>query len=398
MSVLILFDDGLPTLAPLCDLRASFEIRTGALTTLERISRQMSRPITSLITPPGLAPLVAERTGLPVNDAPAPGEALFINGRCSDVWALTLPPKINTAVVDARGCVIAALLDGPRAAQFIKSPGSVPTGVETIASTVSMIEHPWQVIQHAHRNLPGDLVILTKLLRIFKKSTLVAVLGKHPVLVGKGVKIHPAVVLDATAGAIAIDDGAIIHPMSVITGPVYIGSHSTIASHANIRPGTVIGPVCKVGGEVGSSIFQGFANKAHEGYLGDSFIGEWVNLGAGTTTSNLKNTYGPVRMQTDPRGQPIDTGMAFLGSILGDHVKTAIGTRLTTGSCLHTGSMIALSTFAPKCTDRFAFLTDDSRGRYEFEKFCAVAEAMMKRRHMTLTDAHRQRIKELHVG
>ena len=118
--------------------------------------------------------------------------------------------------------------------------------------------------------------------------------------------------------------------------------------NAIIKPNTVIGPQCKVGGEVGATIFQGSANKAHEGHLGDSWVGKWVNLGAATVNSNLLNTYDEVTMRLDADDSRHRTGRQFMGALIGDHVKTAIGTRLMTGTVLGTGAMIATSTPPPE--------------------------------------------------
>jgi hypothetical protein len=143
--------------------------------------------------------------------------------------------------------------------------------------------------------------------------------------------------------------------------------------------------MCKVGGEIGSTVFQGYANKSHEGHLGDSWVGKWVNLGAGTTNSNLLNTYGEVTVRLAPDGPRHRTGMTFLGAMLGDHVKTAIGTRLMTGSIVGTGAMIATSTPPPTTVPPFAWLTDEGRRTYRLEKFLDVARTVMGRRERRMT-------------
>ena len=112
--------------------------------------------------------------------------------------------------------------------------------------------------------------------------------------------LESRLVLDAERGPIRIDRGAVIRPGAVICGPCSIGREAVVVDRALIKPDTVIGPVCKVGGEVGGTIFQGYSNKSHEGHLGDSWEGKWVNFGAGTSNSNLLNTYGEVTMQLEP--------------------------------------------------------------------------------------------------
>jgi UDP-N-acetylglucosamine diphosphorylase/glucosamine-1-phosphate N-acetyltransferase len=225
----------------------------------------------------------------------------------------------------------------------------------------------------------------------------VTVVGHHPVLIGKHTVIHPHVVFDTNGGPFAVDDRAEIRSMGVLVGPGYVGRDTAITNHAHIRGHCVIGPVCKVGGEVNSSIFQGYANKAHSGYLGNSYIGEWANFGADTVTSNLKNTYGEIRLQLDPDGGEEPTGMRNLGSIVGDHVKTAIGTRLSTGTVAHLGAMIAVSSFPPKCVRPFAFLTDQGAEKYDLGKFCQVAATVMGRRKIALDEPMKRRLAQLHA-
>jgi UDP-N-acetylglucosamine diphosphorylase/glucosamine-1-phosphate N-acetyltransferase len=203
------------------------------------------------------------------------------------------------------------------------------------------------------------------------------------ILLQDGAKLSPGCVLDASKGPIMIGKGASIGANAVVQGPCYIGQYSQIAPVALIRPGTSIGPVCKVGGEVSNSLIFGCSNKAHEGFLGDSYVGKWVNLGAGTTTSNLKNTYGEIDMQIG--GRKVPTGRRFLGSIIGDHTKTAIGTRLTTGSYIGFNCMIASAAIAPKFVPSFSFVTDKGAERFEVDKAIDVAKHVFARRNRQWT-------------
>jgi UDP-N-acetylglucosamine diphosphorylase/glucosamine-1-phosphate N-acetyltransferase len=188
-------------------------------------------------------------------------------------------------------------------------------------------------------------------------------------------------VIDASKGAVVLGDGAIVGANAVLQGPCYIGSQSEVAPLAMIRPGTSIGPKCKVGGEVARAIILGNSNKGHEGFLGDSYLGEWVNLGAGTTTSNLKNTYGPIGIKLGR--EEVNSGRQFLGALIGDHTKTAIGTRFMSGSYAGCCSMIATSAHAPRFTPSFSFLTDKGTEAYRLDKVFEVARAVMARRGRT---------------
>ncbi len=135
-----------------------------------------------------------------------------------------------------------------------------------------------------------------------------------------------------------IDDGATVAPFACLSGPVRIGENSRVNEHASIRPGVAIGSTCKVGGEVEASILEDYANKQHYGFLGHSYLGSWVNLGAGTSNSNLKNTYGTVRVEID--GQRIDSQRQLLGCVVGDFTKTAVNTSIYTGKQIGACSMV----------------------------------------------------------
>ena len=185
---------------------------------------------------------------------------------------------------------------------------------------------------------------------------------------------------------------------AVIVGPAYVGPHATVMDRAVIRGQTVIGPYCKVAGEVSGTVFQGYSNKAHDGYLGDSWVGEWVNLGAGTTNSNLLNTYGEVVARATPDGPNERTGEQFFGAVIGDHAKTAICTRIMTGAVIHTGAMIATTAAASGCIGRFAWCTDEGVRAYRMGKFVEVARAMMGRRGVTPSGGYVGRLEELAGG
>jgi UDP-N-acetylglucosamine diphosphorylase/glucosamine-1-phosphate N-acetyltransferase len=202
---------------------------------------------------------------------------------------------------------------------------------------------------------------------------------------GPGVKLSPGCVLDASKGPVILADHVSIGANAVLTGPCYIGPHTQISPLANIRPGVSIGPMCKIGGEVANSIVLGYTNKPHEGYLGDSYIGEWVNLGAGSCTSNLKNTYSHISMSLG--GDQIETHRRFLGTMMGDHTKVAIGTQLMTGSYVGYNSMIATAKYPPKFVPSFTFLTDEGAQPYRMDKAAEAQKEVFNRRHREWTRA-----------
>lgn len=205
--------------------------------------------------------------------------------------------------------------------------------------------------------------------------------------------IEPHVVLDASAGPIYINAGAHVRSFTRISGPCYIGRD--VAVMGGDITGCSIGDVSKVRGELSNTIVLGHSNKGHDGFVGHSYLGRWVNLGAGTITSNLKNTYGTVGLWTP--GGVRDTGLQFLGTMFGDHVKTGIGLRLTTGTVLGAGANVYGQT-PPKVVAPFSWGDGAPYAVYRADKFVETAERVMSRRHVELTDRARRHLLSVHVG
>jgi UDP-N-acetylglucosamine diphosphorylase/glucosamine-1-phosphate N-acetyltransferase len=240
-----------------------------------------------------------------------------------------------------------------------------------------MADHVWDLISWNEESLMEDFVALEREPGA-KPTGPYHLVNDEDVWIAQGVRVEPGVVLDASKGPVMLAAGCVIGANSVLKGPCYVGPNSQVKPLAIIHAGTSIGPVCKVGGEINNSILTGHSNKSHEGYVGDSYLGEWVNLGAGTTTSNLKNTYSPVTVHVG--SHTYETGRRTLGSLIGDHVKTAVGTRLMTGSYVGYSSMIATSAIPPTFVPSFSFLTDRGREDYRPDKAIEVMKAAYARR------------------
>jgi acetyltransferase-like isoleucine patch superfamily enzyme len=195
--------------------------------------------------------------------------------------------------------------------------------------------------------------------------------------------VEPGVVFDVRDGCVAIMPGAEVRSGTRIEGPCWIGEGARLLGGFVRR--SVIGPRAVVRGEVSNSIFTGYCNKAHDGFVGHSVLGHWVNLGALTTTSNLKNTYGSIRLDT-PHG-PFETGRQFLGSLIGDHARTAIGTMLGTGTIVGAGANVFGDARPPKWIPPFAWGLDGREETSE-EGFLTVARRVLPRRNVTVTPAH----------
>ncbi len=211
--------------------------------------------------------------------------------------------------------------------------------------------------------------------------------NKKDIYIAPGAKVHPMAVLDAEHGPIYIDEGVEVHPFSRIEGPCYIGKDSILLG-AKCREGNSIGPACRIGGEVEESIIHGYSNKYHDGFLGHAYVGEWVNLGALTTNSDLKNDYSCVSVMLDGR-RSINTGSTKVGSLIGDHVKTSIGTLLNTGSYVGAMAIImAMGKPLPKFIPSFAwFLEGVVTKGFGKRQLYETAKVAMGRRGCRWTEA-----------
>lgn len=217
------------------------------------------------------------------------------------------------------------------------------------------------------------------------------VLGDPQDVVILGAAVEPGVVFDVRAGAVVVEQHTYVRGGARLTGPTYVGPG------VQVLGGEVgwcsIGPRCKVRGELASVVFLGYANKAHDGFVGDSVVGRWANLGAGTITSNLKNTYGPVRLEL--AGDRVETGRQFLGTLLGDHAKTAIGTMLSTGTIVGVGANVFGWERPPKNVPPFAW---GGEGVMALDGFLRIAERVMPRRDVQVTDEMRTMLEAIYRG
>jgi UDP-N-acetylglucosamine diphosphorylase/glucosamine-1-phosphate N-acetyltransferase len=246
------------------------------------------------------------------------------------------------------------------------------------------LEASWELVRYLAELLAAD--ILTLGAERACVSSPATVIGEHPVFVEAGAQVEPLVVIDASAGPVLVSRGARIAAFTRLVGPCYVAAESQVLGG---KVGTsAIGEQCRVHGEVNHVIFIGHANKSHDGFVGHSVLGRWVNLGAETVTSNLKNTYGTVQFWTPAGLQP--TGMQFLGTLFGDHAKTAIGTRLSTGSVIGAGANVVGSGMTPKVVAPFTWGESDTT--YDPERFVTIAERMMARRGVSLGDRARRHL------
>lgn len=253
----------------------------------------------------------------------------------------------------------------------------------------------WDVIRLLSPLLSADIPVLA---RGLKASTLppshatAVVIGQFGVWCEGDVQIEPYTVFDTSNGPILLREGVSVGAFTRVSGPCYVGPHSTLV--AGRITGSAIGDVCKVSGEVSATVFVGHGNKGHDGFVGHSVLGRWVNLGAGTTTSNLKNSYGTVSLWT--RDGVRDTGLQFLGTLFGDHVKTGIGLRLTTGCVVGAGANV-YDQMPPKVVAPFAWGGGAPYATYDAQKFASTAARVMSRRNLVLDETMQRHLINMHA-
>ena len=390
-SQVFLYDDARARRAePFALTRPFSELRAGGLLGRERWARVLGlQPVGRL----GAAHLAsfAEFDSPPACDGAGmlPAGAIIINARCAP--ALEAIPSA-AGRVRCEGRVAAVRLGAATpAATFAVGSQSLDDlaadGAEHVAQGWWM-DRPWDLVRHLAAMLLADIPRLAE--GLGGPPAHVTVLGGQSVSVHPTATVEPFVVCDTTAGPILIEAGASIAAFTRLVGPCIIGPSTQVLGGR--VTGSSIGEHCRVHGELSASIFVGHANKGHDGFVGHTILGRWSNLGAGTTTSNLKNTYGSVQAWS-PDGDT-DTGMQFLGSLVGDHAKTAIGTRLTTGAVVGAGANVLETGLTPKVIVPFAF----GGGTYRLDKFLEVAARVMSRRQVTLTEEHRACLAAAHAA
>jgi hypothetical protein len=250
--------------------------------------------------------------------------------------------------------------------------GDLRCGAATVAEHKRKPKYIWDLIVNLKRDLEKDLGVLGSRVK-GQVHPSVVIYAPENVLIEEGAVVEACAVLDASAGSIYIGKGTIVRPNSYLRGPLFIG------------------PQCRIGGEVVHSIFHGYSNKAYYGFIGHSYIGEWVNLGAGTTNSNLKNNYGTVKVLVN--GKEIDSGEQFLGCFIADFARTGIGTLINTGSVIGVGANVFCGGLTPKSIPNFAW---GEGQKYEWSKFIADVRKMMARRGKKLSKEQEKRLQGLY--
>ncbi len=256
------------------------------------------------------------------------------------------------------------------------------------------IRYPWDLFRNNGTELENDFTLLTEGCESAPISETNTLIGDR-IFLEEGASVE-ASTLNSTTGPIYLGRGATIMEGCVIRGGLALCDHATLKMAAKVYGPSTFGPCCKAGGEVSNSILTGYSNKGHDGFLGNSVIGEWCNLGADTNNSNLRNNYAEVEVWNYPAGRPIETGLQFCGLIMGDHSKSGINTMFNTGTVVGVSANIFGSGFPPTFIPSFSWGGAAGMTSFRLAKAEEVAERMMNRRGISYDEIDQGIMREVY--
>lgn len=400
INVCLFEDEGTQQLDPVTFLKPAYGLLLGIDTLFDKVNRYFGWGNVSLQCREALKPLVKKQyPNVIVNNINTGAPCLFLNSRLVMTESLAQFLIANKGQYDHlylhKGDIAAAYLKGDNLSlmkaaldQGIPNPKDLfaqlrPNCVAKELDDIMMIQSLPDLIDKnidvlhqdfEYHNQPG--IIKGEI------APFASLYNENNIFIGNNTHIEDFVTLDATKGPIYLDEDIVVQSGSRLEGPLFVGKGSHVLG-ARLKQSS-IGPHSKVGGEISASIIQGYSNKAHDGFLGHSYVGEWVNLGAGTTTSNLKSTYSKARFNFGPHEQESED--IFLGTIFGDHVKTGIGTLLNCGSIMGYGSILFDANLHDVHLPPFTWGRSNAYERVKIDKFLETAAAMMDRRGQSLSD------------
>jgi UDP-N-acetylglucosamine diphosphorylase / glucose-1-phosphate thymidylyltransferase / UDP-N-acetylgalactosamine diphosphorylase / glucosamine-1-phosphate N-acetyltransferase / galactosamine-1-phosphate N-acetyltransferase len=389
MKILIFEDEKVKNLYPLTYLRPTWELLCGTGTLLDKVKRHFPNNEIHFWCRPELAPVLNRKYGKPVNGGIKSilgrESVMLINGR----WLMG-PGEFLPGKAEEQGICEGTLLYGHLAPEKIQPRDDLTSLLDKAACLpkkemkARLINNLWDPVKHNAEAIKEDFELAGKKGILGAMAPESAVYGpKDNIYVAEGAEIHPMVVLDTRGGPVIIAEGVTVFPFTRIEGPAYIGPNCQIFG-GKIREGCSFGPECRINGEVEESIIQGYSNKYHDGFLGHAHVGEWVNLGALTTDSDLKNDYSTVSVKTG--GALQDTGEMKVGSFIGDHTKTSIGTMLNTGTVIGIMcNVLGVGALPPKELPSFTWFVKGKLKEAGVENQLQVARAAMARRKQKLS-------------
>ena len=380
---LYLFDDGRARRwAPFSLTRPVGELLYGCMTLRERAALVFGTACLGHISRRALVGFdeVGAAPGMSLDQVESGGTRIFLSSRAApelqDVDVPTEPALITVDGTPA-GWVLPGGAELP-SELWLRDPSIDPGYSSTLELTGEVLDRPWDLVDRNPERITADIEAL------WPESTTpegVVLVGGGGVSLAETADVEPGIVFDTREGPIRLAEGTRAEGPARLTGPLYVGP-GTLVGGGSVATSS-IGPMCRVRGEISKSILIGFTNKAHDGYLGHALVGRWVNLGALTTNSDLKNNYGTVKVWT-PDGD-VDTGHIKIGCFLGDHVKTGIGTTLNTGTVVGAGSNLFGGTMPPVAVPPFSWGSGSQLTRYRLKDFLGTAQRVMARRGIEMT-------------
>jgi UDP-N-acetylglucosamine diphosphorylase/glucosamine-1-phosphate N-acetyltransferase len=388
---LFLFDDGRARRwAPFTLTRPAGELLYGCMSFRERAERvfgvkcegHLSRRALVGFDEPGAAPVVT------LQDVGTRGTRILLSSRAGpDLGPVELPTELTRITV--AGTPAGWILpDGEPLPPdlWLRDPSTANTAPPALDLPGLMLASPWDLIAQNAERIRRDVAILCPAAAADAAPAGLHRVGEGSLSVGANAEVEAGVYVDTRNGPVHLAEGVHVEGPARLTGPLYVGPRTRILG-GSIAVSS-IGPVCVVRGEVSDSVMLGFVNKAHDGYVGHALLGRWVNLGAFTTNSDLKNNYGSVRVWT-PDGD-VDTGLLKVGCFLGDHVKTGIGTMLTTGTVIGAGSNVFGNVTPPRVVPPFSWGEGENLSQHRLDRFLTTTERAMARRGQSLTPGVRR--------
>jgi UDP-N-acetylglucosamine diphosphorylase/glucosamine-1-phosphate N-acetyltransferase len=406
-GICIFEDSGYSGLLPLVYSRPVYRLRCGILNLREKILHYYPEAVISPfcrnylaeVLAKGNEPVQGQPAACKINALDAQAERyLFVNGRVLE-WE-PVPIEGPEEIGLSGNTLIYARLGRERYRELASEDfleEKVLKKLEGIATRevkVTLINYFWHLIKHNREEIKRDWERLSNDRgingRIYEGVSLIS---PGNIFIGSGSRIKPGCVLDAEDGPIYIAEGVLLQPNSTIIGPACIGKGAIVRPSTRLREGSSLGEDCRVGGEISNSVIHCYSNKQHDGFLGDSYVGSWVNLGAGTTISNLKNTYGNIRVQFGDR--MMDSGETFLGAAIGDHSKVGINSSFSAGSIVGFCSNIIGRYPVPRFIPSFSWCAERIQ-TYSLDNALEVARRVMTRRGKTLSEAEEALFHKIH--
>ncbi len=410
MKYVIFEDSKFENLYPLNLLRASFDVKAGVFSMKERIERYL--PVGTsvmLYVRDEIFDLTKVNNTNPINEIPDE-DTIFLNGRV--VYSQKILDWVTknmsmNSVINFEDTIVAAKISideiNIRKSKlsfcmnndFFSDLKIINNTNYEFQNIFEIINYPWDILRSLDVNLGFDLSFLLDSVKGQEKNPEVSQDNDNN-YVSPSAKVYPGVILDTVSGEIFIDDNAVVEPLSYLKGPLYIGRNALVKSGSRIYGPCSIGHSSKVSGEISNSVFHSCVNKQHDGFIGHTYACPFVNFGADTVTSNLKNNYSKVRV--NQFGKSIDTGMQFLGTIAGDHSKFGINTMLNTGTICGIYSNVAGGGFPDKLIESFEWnILGKSKEKYDFDKAIETGKLVMKRRGFDMTEAYINLVKLIYT-